>query len=198
MSQNFLSFDKKQASYISGGILLLALCSFVIGYIVGQKTSLSRLNEDINKANFEDQVKYSLYSSYKSMPDQGDFAEENLASPEEIENNETTLNTEPQKNIPIIVEEELPSDDKTYYAVLFGCGTLGTAQKFTQRMKKIGFDIEIKRRRSKNSKGKFVTWYQLLTAPYKNKKDLLADVEKIQLAEKLQKVQILETTTKKD
>lgn len=203
-NDKFLTFDKKQASYLSAGIVLVILCSFILGYLLGQRKYVLDIQDETQKTAFEDEVKYSLYSSYRSLPDRGEFEEangetsqleENLIPVQEIiaaesasEKSNDFANEDTES---AFVESEI-QPGISYMAELFGCSNLSTAKKFVDRVKKMGFETEVKTRTSKNSKGKTKIWYQVVTKDYSNKAELLAAVEKIQLVEKIQKVKILE------
>lgn len=204
-NDKFLTFDKKQASYLSAGIVLVILCAFILGYLLGQRKYVLDIQDETQKTAFEDEVKYSLYSSYRSLPDRGEFNEDSNGETSQIEENvipvQEIIATESvnEKSNDFAGEDTeiggIENENKpgiSYMAQLFGCSSLSTAKKFADRVKKMGFDTEVKTRISKNSKGKTKTWYQVVTKDYSNKAELLAAVEKIQLVEKIQKVKILE------
>lgn len=192
---NFLVFTKKQTSFLTAGIIFLLTLAFTIGYIIGQRKAINDFSDQLKEDSFSDNVKYSLYSSYKSLPNNGDIdseAELDLNEPEESkpeikkELPQIKPNTiEKQEGIKTITEQK-------YYAQLFGCGNLMTAKKFVDRTRKLGVSTEIEEKKSKGKGGKVIKWYQIKTVAYHDKSKLLKDVEKIQLSEKLQKVKIVE------
>lgn len=188
-----LIISKKQASYLSAALLVIFSIVFVTGYIIGQRKALNEFNERLHEESFADRVRYTLYSAYGNTNDSEldndpDGEVELALDLQTNENNQNSIvNQESTKD-----EQQKDLPEKNYYAQLFGCGTLKTAQDFVSRVKKLGIETIIKERKSKNSKGKIVRWYQLITKDYDNKQDLQRDVDKIQAAERLQQVKIVE------
>lgn len=196
-SHHFLVLTKRQASFVFAGLITFATASFIIGYIIGQRKAVADFFDQVEEDSFEDKVKYSMYSSYKSLapieidPD----PELDLTEPSEEHKTPATIKENKPAAVSVTKSAEVsPTADvsKKYYAQLYGCGNMNVAKKFVDRVRRLGFDTEIKARKSKNSKGKVITWYQVVTKPYEDKAKLLNAVEKIQLSEKLQKIKIVE------
>ncbi|OGB83077.1 hypothetical protein A3F66_05035 [candidate division TM6 bacterium RIFCSPHIGHO2_12_FULL_32_22] len=172
---NDLIITRRQASFLSAALLLLFVSFFIFGYIIGQRKALNEFNEILHNESFADRVRYSLYSSYGNSP----VSEETADSEIELDLSDDQSDT---KFV----------SDKTYYAPLYGCGSLKTAQAFVDRVRRLGFETFIKDRKSRGAKGKVIQWYQVVTKNYNNKEELQKVVDKIQAAEKLQQVKIVE------
>ena len=174
---NDLIISRRQASFLSAAFLLLFVSFFIFGYIIGQRKALNEFNEILHDESFADRVRYSLYSSYGNSP----VSEETADSEIELDLSDDTV----QSDTKFV-------SDKTYYAPLYGCSSLKTAQSFVDRVRKLGFETFIKDRKSRGAKGKVIQWYQVVTKNYNNKEELQKAVDKIQAAEKLQQIKIVE------
>ena len=174
MNKNDLIITRRQASFLSAGLLILFTAFFIVGYIIGQRKALNEFNDRLQDESFSDRVRYSLNSSYGSSP------------MNEVDSSDSEVELDPQSS------EAQQKQNKIYSAQLFGCGTLKAAQAFVNRVKKLGINTFIKEKKSKSAKGKIVRWYQLVTKDYDNKEDLQKDLDKIQITEKLQQIKIIE------
>jgi len=79
-----------------------------------------------------------------------------------------------------------------YYAELIGFGTARAAQRFCEKLKKQGFAVVLKKRRSRSARGKTITWYQVVTEEFDNKSDLIAFVDIIKDKERLKGIRIVQ------
>jgi hypothetical protein len=80
-----------------------------------------------------------------------------------------------------------------YYAELVGFGSKNAANAFCSRLKKRGITVNLKKRRSRTSRGRNVDWYQAVTEKFDNKSDLVAFVDIIKDRENLKGVKIIES-----
>lgn len=193
---NFLVFTKRQTTFITAGTIFIAVMIFTLGYVIGQKRALNDFSDQVKEDSFADKVKFSMYSSYKSLPTNIDI------------DTEAELDLEAEKNLPQETKEQIESQveseaqetselagqlvtGKKYWAQLCGFSSPMAAKKFAERAKKLDIPVEIVEKKSRG-KSKTITWYQAVTPKYQNKQELLKNVEKIQLAEKLQKVKLIE------
>lgn len=78
-----------------------------------------------------------------------------------------------------------------YYAQLIGFGTAQAADQFVNRITKRGFPAKVEKRTSKTTRGKKVSWYQVVTDVYVDKADLEKVIEIIVWQEKLKDVRIV-------
>lgn len=84
------------------------------------------------------------------------------------------------------------SQKEECYAELVGFGTKSAAQAFYNRLKKEGISVILKKRTSKNSRGRIMCWYQAVTEKFDNKRDLIAFVDIIKDKENLKGVKIIQ------
>lgn len=184
---SFLVFTKKQTTYVSAGLIIVVVTSFTIGYIVGQKTVLYDFAEQIQENSFVDHVQCSLYAG--SQEPARDL-EHNVVETAEEHEDETEGTSQAQTEGDVV--EQVPAGDKKFYAQLCGFGSLMTARRFVDRVHRLGIDVILVEKKGRNKKGRVLTWYQVVTPRYADKEKLLKDVEKVQLAEKLQNVTLIE------
>jgi hypothetical protein len=93
------------------------------------------------------------------------------------------------------VEEQITCvqhDIGAFYAQLIGFGTLSAAQKFSDRLRRKNFPVQVKERNSSTAQGKKIIWYQVVTEPFEDKEELLAAVHKIKLEEKLHDIRVIQ------
>jgi len=97
-----------------------------------------------------------------------------------------------QKGNPEKTIEKITVHQENFYAELIGFGTAKAANRFVDKLKKQGFSVVLRRRRSKSSKGKTIIWYQVITEKFDNKSDLIAFVDIIKDKERLKGVRIIQ------
>lgn len=78
-----------------------------------------------------------------------------------------------------------------YYAQLVGFGTARAAQQFVQRLSRKEIPVIVKKRQSRTTRGRFVSWYQVVTEKFDDKAELEALIAKLQHEEKLNDVRII-------
>jgi hypothetical protein len=85
--------------------------------------------------------------------------------------------------------DEKPKEE--FYAELVGFGTKNSATAFCNRLKKDGINVILKKRVSRSSRGRIMSWYQAVTEKFDNKRDLIAFVDIIKDKENLKSVKIV-------
>lgn len=192
---------RRQASILTAGLVGISIAFFIGGYVIGQRKALHEFADRLADESFTDKIRYSLYSSYgnsTSGDGESDTEGENeqeknvLAEQEEAEDTPSAVEEKAAQGTDELVEVATEPSSKYYYAQLVGFGTLKAAQKFVDKVQKRGFSVIIRERKSRTAKGNVISWYQVITERFTNKDSLLALVEKIQLAERLQQVKIVE------
>ncbi len=178
----------RQASFISAITFLSIILIIILSYLWGQKHAIQEFTNKMVDDSFADKINYSYYSLYGNMPVNDNDVDESFDSDEDfIEEPKPEADvTEPISQVPEI------NNNKHYYAELVGFGNIKSAQQFYDRSIKKGQPVKIKTRQSKGSKGKVVTWYQVVTESFEDKLKLEALVNKIKKSEHLKNIKILE------
>jgi cell division protein FtsN len=169
-----LFIPNRQLSFIVALLLLLAFSLFMIGYFLGKKKAVEPFVHNIQQEAFADQVYTTMLSSA------------HIQKP--IKNNDIELINHDinEQNVVVAPVAQIISDnmlqdiqEQHYYAQLIGFGTEKAAQLFVKKLATKGIETEVKKRISKTAKGQTSYWYQVITAPYANKNDLSAIVDKL-------------------
>jgi hypothetical protein len=188
------------------------------GFFWGQKNAVASFTSRIEKESFGDQIYSSLCSLCDTHGDTTEEVDENSAEPATDETEAAlepsdaihpstplandTINTSvdapdvsvqssvsPETVTPEVVEESVPVTE--YYAQLAGFGTIRAAQHFANHLQKKEISVIVKKRQSRSSRGKFVSWYQVVTEKFNDKGDLEALVKRLEYEEKLNDVRIV-------
>jgi len=182
-----LFLPNKQLSMVVAGLLFLFFGVFMTGYFLGKGSSIAIITQKMQ----EDAIVDSVYSTTLVM---GDGIQRSNAVNDELSlkiESDTTHIADAESKLP---EKEAPENStheiSRFYAQLIGFGTEKAAQKFAQKLVEKNIPVEVKKRTSKTAKGKVTYWYQVVTAPYENKNDLIAIVDTIIKDEKLKDVSI--------
>jgi len=86
-------------------------------------------------------------------------------------------------------EDELSTAQ--YFAQLAGFGTVRAAQQFASRLARKEIAVVVKKRQSRSARGRFVSWYQVITEKFDDKGELESLVSRLAQEEKLKDVQIV-------
>lgn len=187
--KNQLVFDAKQTSWIVSALLLLLFFVFMIGFFIGKHHALEQFSETLDQESIADKIYSSLYATYEGKPGtdplqadiQDPLPEASCKQDSESEDHETD-DTEPPK----AVEQKLK-----YYATLIGFGSKPSAEKYAERLTKLGYAIELKLCKSVTSKGRLIHWYQILTKQYESRTELEALVATLKKREYLNNISIM-------
>ncbi len=212
-----LSLDKRQISLIVSGIMLLSFFVFITGYFLGKQKALEQFAHHIDQEAFSDKMYASLlaltnkskaakrdtqaqdidvvvyeeddqpnaaiaavdvaYVSQQDTMQQAIGKEADIASysPNDIINNDAA--------------SEMPNEQ--YYAQLIGFGTFKAAHQFTNRLLHKNISVSVRKRQSKTTKGKVITWYQVITDVFNNKDALIELVETVKKETTLHDIRIV-------
>lgn len=209
---NGLFIHNRQLSLIVAGAIFLSFFVFMGGYFWGQKNVVESFANKIGQDSFSDQI----YSSVCSLCDNGNIedteGEEDAGGETEVETEgdiqtlQATLDNAQQSNQMIEQSNAVSDEHKTiadnatdeneagqtqYYAQLVGFGTDHAAQQFVEKMSRKDITVVVKKRASRSARGKFVSWYQVMTEKYDDKNELLTLVERLKNEEKLKDITII-------
>lgn len=200
----------RQVSLAVAGLVLLLFILVAGAFFWGQKNAIISFTNKIEQESFGDQI----YSSLCSLCDSEGITEEDQEDTEE-NGEEISSDVDAQKDEEIVSEsaskpylvllqsgssqkqsqdleeEEASSAMPEYYAQLAGFGTMRAAQHFAHRLQKKEISVIVKKRQSRSVRGRFVSWYQVITEKFHDKGDLEALVKRLEYEEKLNDVRII-------
>lgn len=204
-----LFMPSRQVSLVVASLMLLSFILFTGAFFWGQKNAIVSFTNKIEQESFGDQIYSSLCSLCDSQGDTEDV-EGNGDEPPLDENGKTDAveqvsdqkidmhahvdtqdvsiasSTSSQEEF-----EEASSATPEYYAQLAGFGTIRAAQHFANRLQKKEVSVIVKKRQSRSSRGRFVSWYQVITEKFHDKGDLEALVKRLEYEEKLNDVRMV-------
>lgn len=188
-----LIISLRQVQLFAALCLFGAFTFFALGYFFGQRHALKTLVENATTTAISDEIRTNFYHqaasedlSKPSLVQQdkkeshNDLVEADQTSSEKITQNLDGQNVSLAVQPPVI-SEQLTVD--TFYAPLVGFGTEKAAQSFMQRWS--DSPVRIKTQVSRNTKGKEITWYQIVTKPFTDTNELKKFVTHIQKKERL-------------
>lgn len=218
MEKKGILLTHRHISWLLSLFIVSSFFVFVVGYFLGKKKAVEKFYNKVDQESLSDHIYYSVCSMYEddensvkqestednSREDSPDDAV-NLSEIDSVESIEEQTIIEKEDNISkedakAKLEAATVNDKKhveiksneIFYAELIGFGTLGAANKFSEKLKRQGFSVLLKKRRSTSAKGKTITWYQVVTEKFDNKSDLIAFVDIIKDKEKLKGVRIVQ------
>lgn len=193
-----LVIKKRQASWIIASLLFLFGLFFISGYMFGKRRAVQEFAHNVMNDSFIDQAHHSLYTMYGHNP-----VTEGTNTDTSVEEDGKGVTNEPSADAmssmgtqevepAVVIEPEVvaPKVTKKYWAQLVGFRSEASAQEFVKRVSMLGVSAILKKRISKNNKGKTVVWYQVVTPEYDNEQELQRIVAIIKRAEKLKDVLI--------
>ena len=205
---NGLCLDNRHLSWAFSVIIMLSFGFFIAGYFLGKRTAVQDLYATVDQDSLAD----TIYTSLCTIPEDkmvvSQQENDTLESMEsfDLEYNplqsidadvalvqlpvETDTSTKKELKMEMPGEVVELSHEK-YFAQLVGFGTQQAAHAFAQRLQKKNIPVIVKDRHSKTARGKKVTWYQVVTAPFSNKNELEIIVDEIKIKERLKDVRIL-------
>lgn len=181
-----LFIPNRQLSAIVAVILLLVFSVFMTGYFLGKKKVVEQFTQDMQQDAVADKIYTTLLSTSSEVvttdallvTHADDATQISPVTSEEIVVAAAT-------NISMDVQ-----DGPLYYAQLIGFGTEKAAQLFVKKLSVKGIETEVKKRASKTAKGNTSYWYQVVTAQYSNKDDLLHLVDKLTKEENIKDARV--------
>lgn len=216
-----LFMRNRQLSLVVAAVLLMNFGLFMGGYFLGQKNAIALFSSRMDQESFGDQIYSSLCSlcddgqieedeevsdgSQDSVDiNEQDQADVNAAGQSLISTNESDSKAAStalgQYCTAIHLDAQDAADDESsevvgqsteYFAQLAGFGTARAAQQFAQRLLRQEIQVVVKKRQSRSSRGKFVSWYQVVTEKFDDRDQLQALVQRLEKEEKLKGVHIV-------
>jgi len=192
-----LFFTNRQVGWIVSGITMFCFFVFMGGYFLGKKKAVEKFYSKIKEDSFADHVYYSMCSLYDK---QGELVEQHDEQVEDV------VVAQEDGAEAIIAQSEIPSAEQggqseslqavkeecsQFYAELIGFGTHRAARKFADKLLAENISVSVKKRKSKTSRGKMITWYQVVTETFSDKSDLMALVDDVSSQERLKDVRIV-------
>lgn len=177
---------KRQVSAFVAGFVFFVFGFLVLGYFWGQKRAVAEFTNKIAEDAFADQANHSFYTLGDSEKDD-DSEPETTAKDEEIKKNKEIANTSNQTQ----EKTNVAPDGKKYFAELVGFGNLNSANQFVKKMQKKGYNLIIKHKVSRTSRGRSLTWYQVITDKFDDKEKLQQIIDRIKISEKINGAKII-------
>ena len=207
---NGLCLDSRHLSWMLSVIILFSFGFFIAGYFLGKRKAVQDLHATLDQDSLADKIYTSLCTMQEGnlMVVQQDSDSDTVDSDGLLD-----LDCNPLQSIdadvvlgqlPVeasdVAENELKAETpdetmdlphKHYFAQLVGFGTQQAAHAFAERLQKKNIPVIVKDRHSKTARGKKVTWYQVVTAPFSNKDELEKIVNDVKIKERLKDVRII-------
>jgi hypothetical protein len=200
MDDQGLFIPNRQLSVVVAILLLLAFSLFMTGYFLGKRKAVEQFTQEMQQDAIADKIYTTVFKASSSAKASEDALGDSLVNQQRVA--DTLLVTHADENVtisPLLSHEEIAAIqqvsadlEKTqyYYAQLIGFGTEKAAQSFVKKLSAKGIETEVKKRASKTVKGQTSYWYQVVTAQYLNKDDLLHLVDKLTKEENIKDARI--------
>jgi hypothetical protein len=189
-----LFIPNRQLSVVVAILLLLAFSLFMTGYFLGKRKAVEQFTQEMQQDAIADKIYTTVLKTSSSdsayAESMKDKAEDTLLVTHADENVATSLLLSHEE---VAAVQQVGADlEKThcYYAQLIGFGTEKAAQNFVKKLSAKGIETEVKKRASKTVKGQTSYWYQVVTAQYAHKDDLLHLVDKLTKEENIKDARI--------
>lgn len=161
-------------------VILLYSCGiFMIGYFWGKTTVVEGVMYDVEQMCVKDNELFSAYVD-KCVP-------ANVPLNDQAVTLSTVSHGDPAEK----VQETCGSTDENavptgrHRALVAGFPHAHSAKACYDRLQRVGTEVELKKRVSKNSKGHQVVWYQIVTKPFTNRAELDMVVDRIRQQENI-------------
>ena len=178
-----VALGAQQVGWIVALLIMLNVGCFLAGYFWGKRVGAQDWCATISRDAFADQIYNSLCSA---VIDDEEDDEQEEEGPESVDTSTTQTGNEeeaPEKGLEVKTQ---------YYAQLAGFASLRSAEAFVSRLNEKQVPVLIKERISKNSKGRSIHWYQVVTEPYEDQDALNSVVAILKKEEKLHDVRIVQ------
>jgi hypothetical protein len=187
----------RQLSYLIAGGAGICSVIFLIGYFWGYKQSSEYFTNKLEEGSLADQVcssMYALYDKGRALSDDDqddDVVQETVAEMTDQEEHSGDATLIADSPAPPVTVSAVPVAKEKYQAQLAGFGSHKAAIACATKLQTAGHAVQVHKRVSKTAKGKQITWYQVVTASYTNKKELEALVKKLEQEERFKDIQIV-------
>lgn len=165
-----LMLTMRQLSLAVAGLLALSFFIFISGYFLGKKKAIQEFSYHVDQESLADQI----YSSMCVLYDAKDDNEEDEDVQEENETIETSKLSEQKEEVASETSQKMVNNQKNYKFTLagFSAAQHDEATKMVARLSKKGFSAQVNEIPSKTSKGKIITWYQVVANVVSGQEDL--------------------------
>lgn len=141
-------------SYVVAGLILTGFFIFITGYYWGKQVIISQLSEQTKQNYLSDKIENSVYNITNEAPE------------------------ESSSQVIISEENRVENPDELCYAKLAGFGSLSMAKATLAKIQKAGVESSLVTKKSRTSKGRTITWYQIETNVMP-RKDLEDQIKKL-------------------
>lgn len=197
----------RQLNWLLCGLFAFGVMNFVAGYFWGQRKAVEYFVKRIEEDSFADRISYALYTM--NDRDSGEFEDADTNEVEVNESSETENGDEngdtddesdteneaegpKEQEVPSIAVPVVTPPSKTVsFARLAGFGSRKAAQTFLERITILDPKATISERLSTTSRGKKITWYQVITGEFEDTKDLDRIIQLIKHKEHINEVQVV-------
>lgn len=155
-----LMLTMRQISLAVAGLLALSFFIFISGYFLGKKKAIQEFSYHVDQESLADQI----YSSMCVLYDAKDDNEEDEDAQEENEVAEVSKGSDQKEELVSVTSAKVVDNQKNYKFTLAGFSSAqhDEATKMVARLTKKGFSAQVNEIPSKTSKGKIITWYQVV------------------------------------
>ena len=202
-----ITLSNRQASLFIAAGLLIIFFSFITGYFWGKRSAISQFCMSVEQSSFADRIYTSMCELSETEPpttqetvavgqEQSTDVPVTSADADQVAEEQEDLGVSldhdsVQHVVQAVVETQVKSAEvERYHAQLVGSGSEQLAEKFAQRLRKKGMPVKVEAKKSKSTKGKIRSWYQVVTQDFTSKNELEALVARISKEEKLSGVRI--------
>lgn len=161
---DFLVVDRRHTSWLVAGAILLLIITFVAGFLWGKRHMVLELQQERADKAFVDKAYFSILSEPQENPGQ---------RPADSEQGQADA-----------------AEEVWYQAQLIGFGQLTRAQAFIAKMERQGIAVRLETRKSHNGNKRMV-WYQVVTQPTTDRRELELLAQKLKTTERLRNVKIV-------
>lgn len=192
-TDSYFNVASNHVGWILAAFILVDAGMFSIGYYWGKRSGAQQLCSTISRDAFADQIYNSLCMATAGL--ESDSVEESDSDEDENSSEDTA------KSVAVTQRENQTDGDMAenaieikpqFYAQLAGFTSLKGAESFVSSLQKRHIPVLIKERISKTSKGRSLTWYQVVTEPYEDQDALNSVVAILKKEEKLHDVRIVQ------
>lgn len=187
-AKNSLKISQKEAGHVVALFIVIGFFLFVAGYFLGKKKMLEEISEQHDRSFIE-----KVQNSFDTFVEPDTSLEE--SSEDSVMEDVPSDQVLSSKEVSLSAQESIKKTGScAAYAQLCGFGTKRAAQKYHEKLRQQGYDVQVIDKTSRTKKGKIITWYQVIT-DVMDKNELMSLVEKIKKDDKLTGVKVIDIQT---
>jgi hypothetical protein len=187
--QDTFVITQKELYYGIAALICAAFFIFVSGYFLGKKMVLEELAAQYDDECFADKVYQSFALFAGSEPGEQSEGEEVEQESDQPGEQATQALRDVEQS-----QEQKQEPERPAYAQLCGFGTKLAAELYVDRVRRRGISVAIVERKSRSSRGRVITWYQVVTQVM-NRPELEELVQKMKKDDKLTSIQIIDVAS---